>query len=414
MSLVNVTSEIAPLKKVLLHTPGPEIEIMSPESAFELLYDDILYRPDAVKQHSELSRVLQFFAQSFEVEDLLADILADQSIRKKLLTDLTRVAGYSDHMQDLLGLSTRDLARQLFIGTPLIKDTLTRFLSGKNYALPPLPNFFYMRDSAMVVNKHIVLGSMANDIRRSESIILKYVFSHHPAFKPEGFFLDITEDRNSGATFEGGDVLVIREDVILIGMGERTTPQGVDYLIEQFEQDTNIKHVFAVSLPKTRSMIHLDMIFTMIDRELCVAYPPMILNNHALDVYHITLKNGRNRVIKQHENLLGALATIGIRLQPVKCGGDNPLAQDREQWQSGANFFAIGPGKIIGYDRNPETLKALNSVGIPTIMAKDVIDGHVNIEKMDKFAIAISSSELVRGGGGCRCMTMPILRDALN
>ena len=122
----------------------------------------------------------------------------------------------------------------------------------------------------------------------------------------------------------------------------------------------------------------------------------------------------QNHIIKERRNIFDALKQVGIDLEPVNCGGDDPLSQSREQWQSGANFFTIAPGKIIGYDRNPETLKALNKAGIPTVMAKDVISGNVDLHKMDRFVVAISSSELVRGGGGCRCMTMPVLRDEID
>ena len=414
MPEVCVTSEIAPLKKVILHRPGPEIEIMTPETAFELLYDDILYRPDALAQHHELEEILKKFAKTYLVRDLLLDIVKEDKTRLGLIEQITEAAGCPDSRNELINLSPEELTDQLFIGTLLKKDSLTKYLSDRQYALPPLPNFFYMRDSSMIVNRHVVLGSMANNIRKAESIIMSWIFRKHPDFDPKGFFLDASVDRIPGATFEGGDVLVVRKDTVLIGMGERTTSQGVDYMIKQFTADPDIKHVIAVSLPKDRAMIHLDMIFTMIDFNLSVVYPPMILNDNALDVYHIHLKDEKNHIIKERRNIFDALKQVGIDLEPVNCGGDDPLSQSREQWQSGANFFTIAPGKIIGYDRNPETLKALNKAGIPTVMAKDVINGNVDLHKMDRFVVAISSSELVRGGGGCRCMTMPVLREEID
>lgn len=414
MAEVRVASEIGALQKVILHRPGAEIEIMTPESAFELLYDDILYLQDAEKQHRELEQILQLFARTYLVKDLLRDILEDDSTRKGLITDLTRAADCPESSQILMELSPEELTSQLFTGTPLKKDSLTKYFSDRNYALPPLPNFFYMRDSSMVVNGHVVLGSMANSIRKAESIIMNWIFRKHPEFDPKGFFLDASEDRNPGATFEGGDVLVIRKDTVMIGMGERTTPQGVDYLISRFAEDPEIKHVIAVKMPKERATIHLDMIFTMIDHNLCVVYPPLILKDSALNVYHIHLKSEKNTVIEERRNIFVALKDIGIDLHPVNCGGDDPLEQAREQWQSGANFFTIAPGKIIGYDRNPGTLKALNKAGLPTVMAKDVINGDVDLHNMERFVVAISSSELVRGGGGCRCMTMPVFREELD
>jgi arginine deiminase len=152
------------------------------------------------------------------------------------------------------------------------------------------------------------------------------------------------------------------------------------------------------------------MIFTFVDEHACVVYPPLILNEGELDVFHIYLKDEKTELISQRRNLLAALAEVNIEVEPIACGGNDALSQAREQWQSGANFFSIAPGKMIGYDRNPETLKELNRHGYPTVMAKDIIAGDVDIGQMDRFVVAISSSELVRGGGGCRCMTMPVLR----
>ena len=212
-------------------------------------------------------------------------------------------------------------------------------------------------------------------------------------------------------TFEGGDILILREDTVVIGMSERTSVPGIDYLIEQFKKRRTIKHIFVVILPKIRATIHLDMIFTMIDFDKAVVFPPLILAKDGVDVIHINIRNPSRPKLERYPYLLKALRKVDINLEPVLCGGENELYQRREQWQSGANFFTMAPGKIIGYGMNTFTYDELTKAGIPRIEAADVLSGKTDLTKLDKYAVAISGNELTRGGGGCRCMTMPVLRE---
>lgn len=410
MADVCVSSEIGLLKKVILHTPGTELEAMTPETAIELLYDDILYLPAAQKQHAQLAGVLSKIANVYQVKDLLQDILVNKTVRNELISLICNKLNVNDVKDELLSLNNKKLASQLITGTYLKQNSLSNYLSPNKFALPPLPNLFFTRDSAMVVNKKVIIGNMANKIRIMEAILMKYIFSYHPQLQCHEFLFDATREKTPNVTFEGGDILVAREDTLLIGMSERTSIPGIDYLIKQFKNTGRIKNVFVVILPKARATIHLDMVFTMIDTDKAVVYPPLILTKEAVDVIHINLSNLENPKFIRHDYLLDALKTVGIKLSPVFCGGKDEKQQEREQWMSGANFFTMGPGKVLGYGMNYNTYEELEKAGIPRIEAQDVVDGKIDLSKMGKFAVAISGNELNRGGGGCRCMTMPIQR----
>jgi len=410
--MLRVSSEISPLKKVIIHTPGPELESMTPENAEELLYDDILNLEAAQEQHGQLAAILAKVAEPLQVMDLLENILRDEHKKASLVYDLCNRFNAREVTPLLLELDAKTLARQLITGTSMQRDTLERFLSTKRYALPPLPNLFFTRDSAMVLNDRVFIGNMANHIRIAEAVIMSHIFSGYDDLHCDDSLIDISREKNPGATFEGGDLLILQEDVMVIGMSERTSVQGIDLLIEKFKANQRIKHIFVVVLPKIRSTIHLDMVFTMVDYDKAVVFPPLILAKNAVDVIHVDVTKAKNPVLTNYSYLLHALREVNINLEPILCGGEDELHQRREQWQSGANFFTIGPGKLIGYGMNRFTYQQLAKAGIPRVEAGDVIDGSVDLSKMGKYAVALSGHELTRGGGGCRCMTMPVLREA--
>ncbi len=410
MKNIQVSSEIAPLKTVLIHTPGAELNQMTPETAEELLYDDILNLEAARSQHAQLEGVLQKTAHPLQVKSLLAEVLKDEPVKHSLIHDFCTLLNTPEMEKQLRETDPAQLADQLITGTPLKRDTLGRFLSPRHFALPPLPNLFFTRDAAMVINERVFIGTMANPIRTAEAVLMSYIFRHHSKVKCKKFLADGVKEPASRATFEGGDILILREDTVLIGMSERTSIPGIDFLIEQFKANQKIKHVFVVILPKIRAAIHLDMVFTMIDYDKAVVFPPLILAKDGVDVIHINISNPEQPKLKRVPYLLEALRLVDINLEPVFCGGQNELYQRREQWQSGANFFTIGPGKIIGYGMNTFTYEELAKAGIPRVEASDVIEGKIDLNTMDKYAVAISGNELTRGGGGCRCMTMPVSR----
>ena len=412
MSKICVNSEISRLKKVIIHTPGKELELMTPETAEEVLYDDILNLQNALDQHTQMSGVLAKVAQPFEVKQLLSEVLKDRKVQNDIIDSICDKLNVPEHKNELLDMEAGQLAEKLITGTEIKRDTLERFLSKNQYAIPPLPNLFFTRDSAMVINRNALIGNMATQVRTTESVLMRYIFHYHPELSCDiDYLVDTTTLNKTSATFEGGDILILREDTLVIGMSERTNPRGIDHLLEHFKQEGKVKHVFVVMLPRHRAWIHLDMVFTMIDTDKAVVFPDLINEQHAVDVIHINISDKTRPVFKRHDYLLEALKTVDIKLEPIYCGGLNPLNQQREQWQSGANFFTIAPGKIIGYGMNVHTYEELEKAGIPRVEAEDVLNGTVDLAALNKYAVAMKGNELTRGGGGCRCMTMPILRD---
>lgn len=214
------------------------------------------------------------------------------------------------------------------------------------------------------------------------------------------------------ACIEGGDLIVARHDILLAGMGARTNSMGIDYLIECAKERKQPYHIIVQELPfKPESFIHLDMVFTMLNHNECMVYEPLILAPSTFSTVHIHIDQGEVKKIRYVENILTALKFLGMDLKPLFCGGRrDSVYQDREQWHSGANFFAIAPGKVLGYERNHYTMEELNNNGYNIIKAVDVLDNKTHPRDHEKCVITIEGSELPRGGGGARCMTMPLSR----
>jgi arginine deiminase len=255
-----------------------------------------------------------------------------------------------------------------------------------------------------------VVGSMASPIRLRESLIMEAIFDFHPAFGTKTI-----NSRNSdikGIAIEGGDVLIARDDILICGIGSRTSAQGIDFIIDHLKEKKEKQHILVQELPLTpESFIHLDMVFTLLDRDICMIYEPVIMKMNKYQTVHIYAEGGQVKYIREVENLPQGLRKLGMDLRPVLCGGpEDRWQQEREQWHSGANFFAVGPGKVLGYARNTKTLEALNNNGFEVLKANDLVKCRLKIEDYTKYVVAIDGSELPRGGGGARCMTMPVSR----
>ncbi len=412
---IAISSEIGQLNTVIIHRPGAEMENMTPGTANEVLFDDILNLELALEEHRQLTGVLSRVAgQVLEFSDLLRDILSDDKVKLSLLTEVCSLHNHNELVDDLMGLSADALSRQLFEGTLLEKNTLERFISASNHAIPPLPNAFFTRDAVMCVYDKAVIGSMAHRVRLTEALLLKAVFKHHPMLSGHGFHFDGTQRKSEEVTIEGGDLLVIRDDLILLGYSERTSARAIDRIARSLSQDKSSLDIVVVELPKIRATIHLDMIFTMLDRDVCMVFPQLITGANKCKAYHMQCGEGQIRKISEYSGVPKALAHFGLRPQFVNCGGDKPFAQEREQWTSGANFFTFAPGHVIGYKHNKATLDALDAAGFEIIDALDIINNDLKFEPSKKAAIAIEGSELSRGGGGCRCMTLPVHRNPVN
>lgn len=412
-----IPSEIHPLEAVILHKPGPEVENMTPRNAERALYSDILNLSIASREYGQLKGVLDKVSNTFEVGELLTGILKDQDIKSNLLTDICCNEGVCNARDLLMDIPSEELSRQLIEGVPLVKDTLTNFLSDERYLLRPLHNLFFTRDSAMGINGKIFTGAMANKVREREAIIMGAILKHHPQFDTTVYYPAPTEkniNHQIKPTIEGGDFQVGRRDILVIGTGVRSNTQGIDFVLETLKNETQEKrHIIVQELPAfPESFIHLDMVFTFLDHDACMVYEPIIFELNRYRTIHVVLDNGKVKQITEEANIPAVLKGLGMDLKPVSCGGSADLwIQEREQWHSGANFFAFAPGKVIGYERNIHTLNELNKNGFEIITADDVIRGVKSPDNYRRCVVTIQGSELARGGGGARCMTMPVRRN---
>ena len=338
---IQVGSEIGRLTGVILHDPGQEVANMTPETAERALYSDILNLTVARQEYRQLRGVLEKRAQVFQVRQLLEDILANDRVKKGLVRRICEAERVSEIADDLVEREPVDLARLLIEGVPMVKDNLSRFLSPDRYSLPPLHNFFFTRDAAVAIGDRVLVSCMANPVRGREARIMEAIFDYHPRLGTG----TVNPARLAGAdpavTIEGGDVLVAAPDVLVVGIGARTSCRAVDFLIERCRE-------------------------------------------------------------------------LGLDMQPVFCGGrDDRWLQEREQWHSGANVFALAPGQVIGYGRNAHTIEELVAAGFAAVPAADVVAGTFDLDAAGRCIVTVDGSELARGGGGCRCMTMPVGREPL-
>ncbi len=408
---IHIESEVADLQAVILHKPGNEIENMTPSNAKRALYSDILNLAVASKEYAQFSGVLEKVTDVFYLTDLLEELLENQDIKNILINKITANCKFPEIKTFLLEQKPKNLTALLIEGVPLPKNTLTNFLSKDYFALQPLHNFFYMRDASSSVLDSVLINRMANNVRRREALIMEAIFENHPRFITRTFNPELSRYFNDQISMEGGDIQIARKDILLLGMGSRTTSQGIDYIARKIDSRENPRHIIVQELPhQPESFIHLDMVFTFLSNEECMIYEPVILKSPKYSTYHILVENGKIQKIEQQENILEALKNLKMPVKPILCGGKHSHNQEREQWHSGANFFAFAPGKVIGYERNVHTIDEMNKNGFEIVTAKDVINGKVDLKKHKKVVVTIHGAELSRGGGGARCMTMPISR----
>ena len=421
---VNVQSEIGKLNGVILHTPGEEVENLTPENAERALYSDILNLSIARKEYKQLSEVLGKITKTYQVKDLLTNILKDDAIKLEVLNRIEKIEPFIAEVtpkgsikDQLLDEDAENLARLLIEGVEMKRDTLTKFLNKDWYDLRPLHNFFFTRDASMSMYNEVLIGRMANAVRDREAIIMQSIFDFTPGFNTKTLSLNTESDPLRKLTIEGGDVQIARDDILVIGNGMRTSTRAIDALMYNFinRNEDKVQHILVQELPHSpESFIHLDMVFTFLDKDKCMVYEPLIMSPGNYQTVHIKIQHGKLISIRREKTLLHALKKLGMDLEPVYCGGeDETWNMEREQWHSGANFFCVAPGKVLGYARNNYTVEAMNNAGFEIIRANDVISNKVDLSKYEKYMITIEGSELPRGGGGARCMTMPINRDAV-
>jgi arginine deiminase len=406
---VRLYSEIGKLNAVLLHRPGIEIERMTPENAHEALYSDILNKRIVDGEYANFEGVLSRWTKTYQVVDLLAEVLKNETVKEYLVETSCRIDDCGFLCDELLSHDEKVLARELVEGFEYRSGVDPKKYETERYILKPLYNLFFTRDAASSMYNMLLMNTMSFKVRMRENIIYRAIFENY--FGCESINAGEWE---ASARTEGGDVLIARDDTLFIGNGVRTNKKGIEFLAEYFKSRKPKFNILVQELPETpESFIHLDMVFTFLDKDRCMMFEPIIRKNAKyshLQTTHIEIDNGKI-TYHQKPNFLQGARDLGFDLNPVVCGGDDTWTQQREQWHSGANFFALGEGKVIGYERNWKTIEALDKAGFSVLKAADVCKGTVDMHDYEKFVVTFAGSELPRGGGGARCMTMPINRE---
>jgi arginine deiminase len=415
MARVRVTSEIGKLRRVILHSPGPEVEAMTPKEAEQDLYNDIIPLSAVRAEYDVLKAFLSTVAEVHELDGLLAQALANTGDKFEFLTDLSLLCPIRDRIEELMAMPAAELARMVVEGLPALPGSLACRLKGRSFSMRPLPNAYFMRDSAAVFGGYAISCATAFDVRLVEALATRFIFRHHPDFLAKGFLFDGPRERNRYVTIEGGDILVLSPRVLAVGISERTSPEAAERLAlaagKAFDEPVT---VFAVLLPKERFCIHLDMVFTAVDRDAALVYAPLVTGPRRARVIRIDSRRDGGASFSEEEGLLQGLRGAGIDLEPIACGGGDALYQDREQWWSGANSFAFEPGKILMYSCNLRTLDALAAAGFAVRKASEFAAVGGSPSSQGRLAVGFDGIELARGGGGARCMTMPVEREDLD
>ncbi len=403
MSSIQIFSEIGKLKKVMLHRPGKEVENLIPEYLERLLFDDIPYLKVAIEEHNRFADILrENGAEVLYLTDLLEQTLGDEKIRTEYLTELLEESdihsnGRKEAVKEyLLGLSAKEMILSVMSG--IRKDAIKYKQSSlfdiiKNdyeFYIDPMPNLYFTRDPGACMGYGLCINTMKTAARRRETLFLKYLHKYHQVFKDAPLW----HDRSRLNAIEGGDQLVLSDKVVVIGCSERTTAPAIERVAKNiFGKDSSFEKVIVIEIQKRRAYMHLDTVFTMIDHDKFTIHPGI---ESDLNIYEVTRIGDNKASFKRHTDplekvLADALGLDAIEL--IKCGGGDAITAHREQWNDGSNTLAIAPGVIITYERN-----------------------YVSNELLDKRGIKVltmPSSELSRGRGGPRCMSMPIHREML-
>jgi arginine deiminase len=423
-AMLHVSSETGRLRRVLLHEPGGEVDRMVPAMMQDLLFDDILFGDAARDEHARFRRVLQLLGvETVESLDLLGETLEVEAARAWVF-DVLLCEQPEETLAPLRELSPRDLASALVAGVRCAElpgavevDDL--------YGVSPLPNWCFQRDPQVVLGSGVVFCSMATPARHREALLARAVFRFHPDWRDTPVLYDpLHPEGGAGSAIfeaqpphlEGGDVLVLAPDVLAVGLSERTNRRGVRRLARALaRREGGPRWLLVVQIPRRRAYMHLDTLITPVDRDACLLYPPVILSDGTErgQVWEIDLHDADLR-FRPCAGLLAALRDRGIDLEPIPCGGSDPVNQQREQWTDGANALALAPGVVTLYDRNRATAEELSDRGFRVVRADDVLLGReeVDLDSGGRVCILVPSHELSRARGGPHCLSHPLVRDA--
>ncbi|WP_376699677.1 arginine deiminase [Listeria seeligeri] len=403
---LNITSEIGKLRTVLVKRPGSELENITPEYLHSLLFDDIPYLKMMQKEHDYFVKTMQEAQiEVLYLENLAAEALRESGDKEIFLTKMIQESSQLDasalYVRDyLMSFDEKEMIKKLMSGVkkseiPARKKKHLNEMMENQYPffLDPLPNLYFTRDPAAVIGNGVTINKMFQPARRKESMFMELILQHHPRFSKQE--IPIWTDREAQFPMEGGDELILNKETILIGVSERTDARAVEQLAENlFRRETQIKRVLAVEIPETRSFMHLDTVFTMVNYDQFTIHPAIQNQQGELNVY--ILEQGDNGLEitprKDFQRVMAEVLEVP-EVDFIPCGGEDVIVSAREQWNDGANTLAIAPGEVITYDRNQVSNELLRSAGIKV---HEVI-----------------SSELSRGRGGPRCMSMPLVRENL-
>lgn len=406
MEGICVRSEVAPLKKVLLHRPGRELLNLTPERLPEMLFDDIPYLRVARQEHDAFASALRTCGtEVVYLEDMMTEVLSlhPELVRPFLYQWLEEGNIRTRRWQDKLF----DYLTERFQGKELVEKTmegitLKEMGGASNYSLEdmiappddlivaPMPNLYFTRDPFASVGNGVFINRMHYPTRRRETIYASYIFNYHPDYRGN---VPRYYDRNNHASIEGGDILNLSEETLAIGISERTSPDAIEVAAKNLfsSKESRIRRILAFDIPNSRAFMHLDTVFTQVDVNKYTVHPGIL---GPLTVYEITKGKDGELKIKRIDSKLEKILEkyTGVPdVQLIRCGGDDMITAAREQWNDGSNTLCVAPGKIIVYQRNEVTNEILRAEGLEVI--------------------EIPSAELSRGRGGPRCMSMPLWRE---
>jgi arginine deiminase len=391
---------------VFLHRPGSELERVTIDNKDELLIDEIVWVERAQANHDEFAGLLrQHGTEVVYFQDCLADILNDPSVRSSLLDDLllfeTRDRTLADALKRTVMEMTAEEASSTLIGGMTKKEAVARMGDIKSlvfrsagddaFFFYPLPNLYFQRDPYFFVRNAVVLCAMRFPARRREPLYARYIFQHHPLFKDVKILFGADPADRYPNIIEGGDFLVLNEECVAIGVSQRSTPGTIQNVGSRLASEVGIRRVLAVDIPKERAYMHLDTVFTMVDRDAFTIYPGVAGKMRVWELDYE--ENGRLANITESRDLFGCLKkSLGVdKIRSIETGGGDLISASRDQWNDGTNTLAIAPGVVVTYESNMASNRALRDNGVTVY--------------------EINGSELGKGRGGPRCMSMPLKRE---